>query len=227
MPPALKPSPSSGSRDFRPGCKRRPSLSTRGDARSAVGASPSVQTDRHLSDGSSMGLKHQPGSPVRPVSGAAGRVQTGSIGTGAELRPKLPHPSTAFSGAQLRPRARAAFEPSHGAFADQLPLELGQCCEDAVVDLSGADAPSLAGTRVAARCGSGRGRGRADERTDDDQGGKDGGALVSGEASGLAAAALGASAASVRRNPSSARRVSGPIGTAVRASRAERVTVAW
>ena len=36
----------------------------------------------------------------------------------------------------------------------------------------------------------------------------------------------GASAASVRRNPSSARRVSGPIGTAVRASRAARLTVA-
>ena len=58
-------------------------------------------------------------------------------------------------------------------------------------------------------------------------GGEYGGALVGGEASGLAGAGRGgASAASVRRNPSSARRVSGPIGTAVPASRAERLTVA-
>ena len=47
-------------------------------------------------------------------------------------------------------------------------------------------------------------------------GGEDGGALVGGEASGLTAAGRWASAASVRRNPSSARRVSGPIAGCLR-----------
>ena len=53
-------------------------------------------------------------------------------------------------------------------------------------------------------------------------GGEDGGALVGGVASRAWPRRLGASVASVRRNPSSACRVSGPIGTAVPASRAAR-----
>ena len=41
---------------------------TRGDARSPAGASPLAQPDPRLTSGSSMALKHQTGSPARPLA---------------------------------------------------------------------------------------------------------------------------------------------------------------